>query len=184
MRLWKNGTEMLPGCTASSCKTGDGEREKTIMMTEEEIKSTNWTQSVAGVCLREGKVLLARHTYGAGKGKLIIPGGYLKFGEIPQDTLVREYMEETGVTVKTGKLLGIRFNEECWYTVFAAEDVEGEARSDGDENDLVIWMDIEEALKDETVPGLTKTMIEAAVRNRGLEITPYNPAKPRNYLYT
>ncbi|MCR4993279.1 MAG: hypothetical protein K6A45_09570 [Lachnospiraceae bacterium] len=45
------------------------------MLTEEEIKSTNWTQSVAGVCIRDGKVLLARHTYGAGKGKLIIPGG-------------------------------------------------------------------------------------------------------------
>ena len=53
-------------------------------MTEEEIKSTNWTQSVAGVCIKDGKVLLGRHTYGAGIGKLIIPGGYLKFGEIPQ----------------------------------------------------------------------------------------------------
>ena len=141
-------------------------------MTEEEIKSTNWTQSVAGVCIKDGKVLLARHTYGSGKGKLIIPGGYLKFGEIPQETLVREYQEETGVTVKAGKLLGIRFNEECWYAVFAAEYLDGTARSDGDENDLVVWMDIEEALKDETVPGLTKSMIEAAVKDCGMVLTP------------
>ena len=28
-------------------------------MTQEEINSTNWSQSVAGVCLKEGKVLLA-----------------------------------------------------------------------------------------------------------------------------
>ena len=107
-------------------------------MTEEEIKSTNWTQSVAGVCIKDGKVLLGRHTYGAGKGKLIIPGGYLKFGEIPQETLVREFMEETGVTVKAGKLIGIRFNEKDWYSVFIAEYIEGEARPDGDENSEVI----------------------------------------------
>ena len=69
-------------------------------MTQEEINSTNWSQSVAGVCLKEGKVLLARHTYGSGNGKLIIPGGYVKFGEVPEETLVREYLEETGVRVK------------------------------------------------------------------------------------
>ena len=39
-------------------------------MTEEEMNSTNWSQSVAGVCLKDGKVLLARHTYGSGNGKL------------------------------------------------------------------------------------------------------------------
>lgn len=29
---------------------------------------TNWGQSVAGVVIKENKVLLARHTYGNGKG--------------------------------------------------------------------------------------------------------------------
>ena len=93
-------------------------------------------------------------------------------------------MEETGVTVKAGKLIGIRFNEKDWYSVFIAEYIEGEARPDGDENSEVIWMDIQDALKDETVPGLTKTMIEAAVKDGGMVLTPYNTTKPRNYLYT
>ena len=53
-------------------------------MTKEEENNTNWSQSVAGVCIKDGKVLLARHTYGNGKGMLIIPGGYVQFGEIPQ----------------------------------------------------------------------------------------------------
>ena len=43
--------------------------------------NTNWSQSVTAVVIHEGKVLLSRHTYGAGKGRLIIPGGYLNHGE-------------------------------------------------------------------------------------------------------
>ena len=43
-----------------------------------EEKNTNWQKSVCAVVLREGKVLLARPTYGAGKGLFITPGGYLK----------------------------------------------------------------------------------------------------------
>ena len=152
-------------------------------MTQEEINSTNWSQSVACVCLKEGKVLLARHTYGSGNGKLIIPGGYVKFGEVPEETLVREYLEETGVRVKAGRLLGIRFSAKDWYAVFAAEYVEGEARSDGDENSEVVWLDVGEALKDETVPGLTKTMIEQALKETGFELTPYQTTKQGNFLY-
>ncbi len=34
-------------------------------------ENTNWGQSVTGVVIKEGKVLLARHTYGNGKGMLI-----------------------------------------------------------------------------------------------------------------
>jgi len=153
-------------------------------MTQEEINSTNWSQSVAGVCIRNGEVLLARHTYGNGKGMLIIPGGYVKFGEIPEETLVREYLEETGVRVKAGKLIGVRFSAKDWYAVFSAEYIEGEARSDGDENSEVVWMKVEDALKDGSVPGLTKTMIGCALEGEGFELTPYQTTRPGNYLYT
>ena len=42
---------------------------------------------------------------------------------------------------------------------------------------------VEDALKDETVPGLTKTMIEQAVKGTGFELTPYQTANQGNYLY-
>lgn len=152
-------------------------------MTQDEINATNWSQSVAGVCIRDGKVLLARHTYGSGNGKLIIPGGYVKIGELPQEALIREYMEETGVTVTPGRLLGVRFSAKDWYAVFVAGYVDGVARSDGDENSEVIWKDINEALRDETVPDLTKKMIECAVSGGGLEILPYETKHPNMFLY-
>ena len=152
-------------------------------MSEADIEKTNWSQSVGGVCIRDGKVLLARHTYGAGKGMFIIPGGYVTFGEIPEETLVREYQEETGITVKAGKLIGMRFSAKDWYAVFEAIYVEGEARSDGDENDQVIWMDPQEALANESVPELTKKMISCAVSGKGFELTPYNSKTPGRNLY-
>ncbi len=80
-------------------------------------ENTDWGKSVAGVVLRDGKVLLARHTYGAGKGRLIIPGGYLQNGESPEGALQREFLEETGVEVRAVGLLGVRFNMHDWYVV-------------------------------------------------------------------
>ena len=107
-------------------------------MTQEEINATNWSQSVGGVCIKDGKVLLARHTYGSGKGKLIIPGGYVKIGELAQDALIREFKEETSVTIEPEKLIGIRFSEKDWYAVFKVNYVEGMAKSDNDENNEVV----------------------------------------------
>lgn len=152
-------------------------------MTQEEINATNWSQSVAGVCIRDGKVLLARHTYGSGNGKLIIPGGYVKIGELAQDALVREYMEETGITVNPGKLLGMRFSPKDWYAVFTVDYVDGIARSDGDENSEVVWKDIDEALRDETVPDLTKKMIACAASGNGLELLPYETKNAGSFLF-
>lgn len=153
-------------------------------MAEVDLGKTNWSQSVGGVCINDGKVLLARHTYGAGKGMLIIPGGYVDFGETPEQTLAREYMEETGVNVKAGKLIGMRFSAKDWYAVFEAIYVEGEPRSDGNENNEVIWMDIEEALRDDTVPDLTKKMIRCASTGRGFVHIPYESKTPGRNLYS
>ena len=153
-------------------------------MNEVDFGKTNWSQSVGGVCIKDGKVLLARHTYGAGKGMLIIPGGYVDFGETPEETLAREYMEETGITVKAGRLIGMRFSAKDWYAVFEAQYIEGEARSDENENDEVIWMEIDKALLDETVPDLTKKMIRRAVSNDGFELVPYESKAQGRNLYT
>lgn len=138
-------------------------------------ENTNWNQSVTGVVIKDGKVLLARHTYGGGKGMLIIPGGYVNYDETPQDALVREYMEETHVQVKPMDIIGIRFNMRDWYIAFRAEYVSGEAVSDGDENSEVIWLAVEEALTREDVPDLTKKLIQSArSAESGLSHTEYN----------
>ncbi len=137
-------------------------------------ENTNWCQSVTGVVIKDGKVLLARHTYGTGNGKLIIPGGYVNFGETAQDALVREFMEETGITIKPLNIIGVRFNMHDWYVAFRAEYVSGEAHSDNNENSEVLWIDVDKALEMPDVPELTKKLIQSAVsKEQGLVYTDY-----------
>ena len=137
-------------------------------------ENTNWGQSVTGVVIKDNKVLLARHTYGGGKGMLIIPGGYVNVGETPEDALIREYREETNVVVKPVDIIGIRFNMHDWYIAFRTEYVSGEAKSDQDENSEVLWLDVEEALSREDVPELTKKMIQSALsEGNGLKYKEY-----------
>lgn len=131
------------------------------------IKKTSWTQSVTGVLIKDSRVLLGRHTYGAGKGKLIVPGGYLTVGETPEQAVVREYMEETGVLVKPAGIIGIRFNNRDWYVAFSLEYVAGEAHSDHEENNEVVWLPVDEALERNDVPELTKYLIRAALSGHG-----------------
>ena len=129
-------------------------------------KKENWGQSVTGVVIKDGKVLLARHTYGSGKNMLIIPGGYVNIGETPQAALKREFMEETKVEVEAVDIIGIRFNMHDWYIAFKAEYISGKATSDNNENSEVVWMDIEEALARNDVPELTKSLIGSAASGK------------------
>lgn len=138
-------------------------------------QNTNWGQSVTGILIKDGKVLLARHTYGAGIGKLIVPGGYVNYGETPQNALIREYSEETGIKVEPENVIGIRFNVHDWYVAFRVKYVSGEAVSDNDENSEVLWIDVNEALTREDVPDLTKKLIQSAVSGDiGLQDTDYD----------
>lgn len=149
-------------------------------------ENTNWGQSVTAVVIKDGKVLLARHTYGDGQGKLIVPGGYVQFGETPQDAVKREIWEETKITIEPKNIIAIRFNAHDWYIAFTAEYVSGEAASDHDENDLVVWMDVQEALARTDVPDLTKELIRSAYNGQpGLVLIPYegNSKHGKGYLF-
>ena len=122
-----------------------------------------YKQSVTAVVLRNNKVLLARHTYGAGKDFLIVPGGYLNLYETPEDAVKREFLEETGVVIEPKNIIAVRFNLKDWYVAFSADYVSGREHSDNDENSEVLWLDVDEALNRSDVPELTKKLIEAAI---------------------
>lgn len=55
-----------------------------------------------GVTLRNGKILIQREKDG---NEYALPGGTVKLGETTEETLIREYREETGAEITIKKLL-------------------------------------------------------------------------------
>ena len=127
-------------------------------------ENNNWGQSVAGVLIKDGKVLLARQTYGSGNGKLIIPGGYVMYNESPQDAVKREFLEEVNINIEPKEIIAIRFNTHDWYVVFSVEYISGEAQPDNNEISEVLWVDINEALQRNDVPFTSKAVINCALK--------------------
>jgi 8-oxo-dGTP diphosphatase len=61
---------------------------------------------VCGICVQEDKILLIHHKGIGKKGSLWAPpGGGLDFGESAEQTLMREYKEETGLEVSVKEFL-------------------------------------------------------------------------------
>lgn len=60
-----------------------------------------------GVCIDDGRVLLARHVSPDGGTRWTLPGGGVEHGEDPFDTVVREVAEETGCDAVVERLLGV-----------------------------------------------------------------------------
>lgn len=60
-----------------------------------------------GICLLDNKLLLVNHRQLSNGDFWAPPGGGIEFGESAGETLEREFLEETGLTIKCGDLLFI-----------------------------------------------------------------------------
>jgi len=59
-----------------------------------------------GICVQDGMILVIKKARGPYKGLYDLPGGGVEFGESPPETVVREFLEETGTRVAVCELLG------------------------------------------------------------------------------
>lgn len=119
----------------------------------------NYCLSVGCIVRKETQVLLVRHTYGGAKGKLLIPGGFCREKELPEEAAVREVLEETGVTAEVKRMAGIRCDRKTWYLLLEMDYVDGVPASDGDENSEVIFCEIAEALTRSDCTEMTKVAL-------------------------
>lgn len=62
---------------------------------------------VYGLFIKEEEVLLIKKAVGPYKGKLDLPGGTVNFGERPNETLIREFDEETGLAITDYSLFDV-----------------------------------------------------------------------------
>ena len=61
---------------------------------------------VCGICVMDGRLLMVRHRgIGVTDTFWCPPGGGIQFTETAHQALEREFLEETGLTIKTGHLL-------------------------------------------------------------------------------
>lgn len=106
-----------------------------------------WLSGVSAVVLDdEGRVLLGRR---ADNGRWALIGGIIDPGEQPADTVVRECLEETGVTVRPEALVSVGVTPVIDYPngdrtqyldlTFRCRLLSGEARVNDDESLEVGW---------------------------------------------
>jgi ADP-ribose pyrophosphatase YjhB (NUDIX family) len=63
--------------------------------------------SAGGVAIQNGRVLLVKRAREPYKDTWMVPAGFVSFGEHPEETVVREVKEETGLSAKVIKLLRV-----------------------------------------------------------------------------
>ncbi len=117
--------------------------------------------AVCGIVEINEKVLFVRHTYGRAKNRILIPGGYVKEGELPARAMERELLEETGVTARSSRLMGMQFKPDEWCVIFIMEYLSGKPHSDGYENSEVLLLSPEEAVKREDITNLSREIMTA-----------------------
>ena len=130
--------------------------------------------TVCGIVETDGKILLVRHTYGTAKDRILLPGGYVKEGELPTISVEREILEETGVTCKSKDLFSVQFKADQWCAVFTMEYISGTPESDGYENSEVLLLTIDEALERDDLTNMSREILKAYKENKtGLNKSDY-----------
>lgn len=142
--------------------------------------------TVCGIVEIDGRVLLVRHTYGAAKDRILLPGGFVQENELPTAAAEREILEETGVQTKAHSLMAVQFKPEQWCAVFILNYVSGTPKSDGHENSEVLLLTAEEAVKRDDITNLSREILTAYMDKNcsALEKSGYVPksADPDNYV--
>lgn len=143
--------------------------------------------SAYGICVQDGKILLARWIHG-GSPLWTLPGGGVDFGEDPWQAVVREVAEETGYEFEADTLLGIdslhrpgTFHGVRVY--YEGRVVGGDLRHEvNGSTDLAAWFDLAELdplpVSDLVGPGLALAKARPAAGHTALAVEVDPPSPP------
>jgi 8-oxo-dGTP diphosphatase len=126
---------------------------------------------VGAVIVEHDRVALVKRGHPPLAGEWSIPGGVLEVGEMLREAVIREALEETGLTVEPGEILGVydrlvREGERVLYHYvlidFRCQRVSGELKP-GSDADAVGWF------RGEEIDGLNLAPDTAEVVRKGLD---------------
>lgn len=114
----------------------------------------NWTYyprvatSCIGVIVRDSQVLMVKRNRDPYRGTWMFPSGFTEYGEHPEEAVIREILEETGLKTIKVELKGIMqaiddYREPGHFLfVYKVEVEDGEIKTDEEENQAIDWFDI------------------------------------------
>lgn len=103
--------------------------------------------------IEEGRVLMVKAARGITKGFWNLPGGFMGYGEHPEESARREVREETGLQVLLVRLIGIYrevFTRTGGYMlsfVYEGRRTGGRLRPHPEEMEAVEWMPVRDAIR-------------------------------------
>ena len=110
----------------------------------------------------QGRLLMIKRGHEPGAGLWSIPGGRIEPGETDAEALVREMLEETGLTVQVGRLVGSVQRPGLDGTVIDIRDyaatVTGGTLAPGDDAADARWVDMAEMGSLEITEGLIEAL--------------------------
>lgn len=119
----------------------------------------------------EGRLLLIKRGHDPGAGLWSLPGGRIEPGETGTQALVREMREETGLTVKVGRLLGTVRRPGLGGDVIDISDYEATViagrLTPGDDAADARWVDAADLESIPITDGLVEALIEWGVLGQG-----------------
>jgi 8-oxo-dGTP pyrophosphatase MutT (NUDIX family) len=133
-----------------------------------------------GVVLNGDNELLVVHERysGAGSGRSYkLPGGAVHEGEHLAEGVVREVLEETGVRTRFEALAcfrlqhGYRYGKSDIYFVCRLAPLTHRISRQKEEIEECLWMPLERFLSGEDVSSFNKSVVQAALQNKGLAAT-------------
>jgi len=105
------------------------------------------------VILKNKKILLVKPKRGYNQGQWTLPGGFVDYGESPEQAVEREVEEEVGAKCHAQRFLGVesglgKKTNFHWHTFFYEVELEGEKLEPApDEIEELSWFDLAEAIE-------------------------------------
>ncbi|MCI2429526.1 NUDIX hydrolase [Candidatus Acetothermia bacterium] len=106
------------------------------------------------IIIKDRKLLMVRPKRGYNAGHWALPGGFVGYGESPEEATLRETREETGVPCRIVRFLGTesrlgRTTNYHWHTFFYEAELEHERFQPApDEIETVEWINLDQALQE------------------------------------